>query len=79
MREGGFGYPPEMSTDLQDLQRQLATIERRIQSGVQWTATDGTSTTLNLQTLEREAKRLRSKIQLYQRNRPRVGRMRIWG
>ena len=62
----------------QVLEADLARITADIQSGISSTSTDGTTVSVDLAVLEREAKRLRGEISLENRKRPKTGTLRIW-
>jgi len=62
----------------QTLQAELTRIRAQIQSGISSTSTDGTSVSVDLAALEREAKRLEAEISTENRRRPKTGTLRIW-
>jgi hypothetical protein len=66
------------TTKAQLLEAELTRVQAKIQSGISSTATDGTSVSLDLAALEREANRLRGEISLEARKRPKTGTLRIW-
>jgi len=59
-------------------EQRLAQIEEDLASGISSTTTDGTSVSVDLAALEREANRLRSQIANRSRRRPKTGTLRIW-
>lgn len=63
----------------EEIETELAAIEAKLSSGVESVTTDGTSTRVNLQALERRADDLRRRLDSFKMTRPVASKISLGG